>query len=362
MTPNEIAPHIETLRSRFAELESRLSDPSIFSRQKEFRDISREHQKLSTLVRRFDAWKSALAELDSNRKLFAEEQEDSEMRAMAAVEIERLEKETPIAEKEIRIALLPPDPNDGRDVIVEMRPAAGGEEAALFTGELSRAYTKYAESRGWRQEVLDLTGSSLGGIKEMIFSLSGADAYARMRYESGVHRVQRVPETEGSGRIHTSTITVSVMPEAEEVDIEIRTEDLRFDYFRSSGPGGQSVNRTDSAVRVTYLPTGLSVASQQEKSQHSNKATALRILRTRLLDEKRQTEAAKQAASKREQVGTGDRSERIRTYNFPQNRVTDHRYGVSVFDLPSLLEGELDRLLDEIIAIDAATRLGMIIK
>ena len=356
MTPNEIAPHIETMRSRFAELEARLADPGIFSRQKEYRDLSREHQKLSTLLKRYDAWTSALAELAGNRKLL-EDEKDPEMRELASAEIERLEKGIPLVERDIRVALLPPDPNDGKDVIVEIRPAAGGEEAALFAGELSRAYGKYAESKGWRQEILDLSGSSLGGVKEVIFSLAGADAYARMKYESGVHRVQRVPQTESSGRIHTSTITVSVMPEAEEVDIEIRMEDLRFDYFRSSGPGGQSVNRTDSAVRVTHIPSGMSVASQQEKSQHSNKATAIRILRARLFELKLQAEAAKQAASKREQIGTGDRSERIRTYNFPQNRITDHRFGVSVYDLPSLLEGEFDKLLDEIISLDSAAQL-----
>ena len=360
MTPDEIAPHIETMRTRSVELEGRLADPSIFSRQKEFRDISREHQKLTGLLKRFDSWKSAIAELDGNKKL-AEEEQEPEMKAMAITEIERLEKEIPAVEKSIRLALLPPDPNEGKDIIVEVRPAAGGEEAALFAGELSRAYAKYAESKGWKQEVLDLTGTALGGVKEIIFSLSGADAYSRMRYESGVHRVQRVPETEGSGRIHTSTITVAVMPEAEEVDIEIRQEDLRFDYFRASGPGGQGVNRTDSAVRVTHIPTGLSVASQQERSQHNNKATALRILRTRMLDEKRQTEAAKHANSKREQIGTGDRSERIRTYNFPQNRVTDHRFGVSVHDLPSLIEGDLDKLLDEIILIDSAAKMDALL-
>ncbi|MFA7231633.1 MAG: peptide chain release factor 1, partial [Victivallaceae bacterium] len=252
---------------------------------------------------------------------------------------------------------LPPDPNDSRNIIIEIRPAAGGDESALFVGDLYRLYSRYAEKRGWKLEILDMTASDLGGIKNLAFSLSGEDVFSRMKYESGVHRVQRVPTTESGGRIHTSTVTVAVMPEAEEVDIDIRQEDLRFDVFRSSGPGGQCVNTTDSAVRVTHIPTGVSVASQQEKSQHRNKEIAIRILRSRLLEVKQREEAAKQAADKRAQVGTGDRSERIRTYNFPQNRVTDHRYGITLYALPILLEGELDLLLEQIITIDCERQL-----
>ena len=252
--------------------------------------------------------------------------------------------------------MLPADENDSRNIIVEIRPAAGGDEAALFAGELARAYMRYADSKGWKTELLEENSSELGGVKSISFSLAGDDVYMYMKFESGVHRVQRVPVTEAAGRTHTSTVTVSIMPEAEAVEINIRPEDLRFDVFRSSGPGGQSVNTTDSAVRVTHIPTGVSVASQQEKSQHRNKEIALRILYARLLEAKQAEEAAKKSADKLSQVGTGDRSERIRTYNFPQNRVTDHRYNISSFDLPAVMEGEFERVIEPILALDAEMR------
>ena len=352
LKPEDISLHIKRLKDNFKELEKRLSDPGIFSRQKEYREVSKEHQKLSSLFQDYDRWTAAIVELDENRFLL-EEEDDEEMKSMVSVDIQNLEKEISSLENKVRILLVPPDPNDSRDIIVEIRPAAGGDEAALFAGDMYRAYTRFAEIKGWKLELLDFTGSALGGIKEAFFSLSGADVYSFMKYEFGVHRVQRIPTTESGGRIHTSTITVSVLPEAEEVELEIRTEDLRFDYFRSSGPGGQCVNTTDSAVRVTHIPTGVSVASQQEKSQHRNKATALRILRARLLEVQQQEEAAKQADSKRQQIGTGDRSERIRTYNFPQNRVTDHRFGISIYDLPSIMSGEFETLFEQIIAVDS---------
>ena len=244
-----------------------------------------------------------------------------------------------------------------KNIIVEIKPAAGGDEAALFTGDLFRAYLHYAEKQNWKIEILDETPTDLGGIKNVSFSLSGNEVFSRMKYESGVHRVQRVPSTEAAGRIHTSTVTVAIMPEAEEVELDIKQEDLRFDVFRSSGPGGQCVNTTDSAVRVTHIPSGISVASQQEKSQHRNKEIALRILYARLLELKQTEEAQKQAANKRSQVGTGDRSERIRTYNYPQNRVTDHRFNVSTFDLPKLMEGDFDLILAPIIQINCERQL-----
>ena len=352
LKPEDISLHINKLKERFKDLEQRLADPGIFSRQQEYREVSREHQKLTVLFKKYDRWVTATAELNDNRVLLNEE-EDEEMKSMVSADIQKLEEETVLLESKVRVSLMPPDPNDNRDIIVEIRPAAGGDEAALFAGDLYRAYTRFAEIKGWKFEVLDFTGSSLGGIKEVIFSLTGGDVYSFMKYEFGVHRVQRIPTTESGGRIHTSTITVSVLPEAEDVEIDIRQEDLRFDYFRSSGPGGQCVNTTDSAVRVTHIPTGISVASQQEKSQHRNKATALRILRAKLLEKEQQEEAAKQADSKRQQIGSGDRSERIRTYNFPQNRVTDHRYGVSIYDLPSIMEGEFESLFDQIRAVDS---------
>ena len=284
-------------------------------------------------------------------------EEDGEMRDLLTADIASLEEKSTKLEEEIQVSLLPPDPNDAKNIIVEIKPAAGGDEAALFAGELFRAYLHFAEKQGWKVEILDQSDTDLGGIKDVSFSLSGCDVFSLMKYESGVHRVQRVPATEAGGRIHTSTVTVAVMPEAEEVELDIRPEDLRFDVFRSSGPGGQCVNTTDSAVRVTHIPTGLSVASQQEKSQHRNKEIALRILYARMLEHKQQEEASKQAADKRSQVGTGDRSERIRTYNFPQNRVTDHRYNVSTFDLPKLMEGELNLILDQILMIVCEQRL-----
>ncbi|PWM83925.1 MAG: peptide chain release factor 1 [Lentisphaerae bacterium] len=359
MVPEDIAGYIENLHGRFAELEAALADPAIYARGAECRRVSQEHRKLETLFRKFDDWRKALAELADNREMLTAET-DAELRELIAADIADLEERAQKLEADIQISLLPPDPNDAKNIIVGIKPAAGGDEAALFAGELFRAYMKFAEKKGWRIEVLDQTDTELGGIKDVSFSLSGDEVYSLMKYESGVHRVQRVPATEAGGRIHTSTVTVAVMPEAEEVELDIRPEDLRFDVFRSSGPGGQCVNTTDSAVRVTHIPTGIAVASQQEKSQHRNKEIALRILYARLLEHKQQEEADKQAADKRSQVGTGDRSERIRTYNFPQNRVTDHRFNVNTFDLPKLMEGDLDLILDQILMIACERRLDQL--
>ena len=359
MVPEDIAGYIENLHGRFAELEAALADPAIYARGAECRRVSQEHRKLETLFRKFDDWRKALAELADNREMLTAET-DAELRELIAADIAELEVRAQKLEADIQISLLPPDPNDAKNIIVGIKPAAGGDEAALFAGELFRAYMKFAEKKGWRIEVLDQTDTELGGIKDVSFSLSGDEVYSLMKYESGVHRVQRVPATEAGGRIHTSTVTVAVMPEAEEVELDIRPEDLRFDVFRSSGPGGQCVNTTDSAVRVTHIPTGIAVASQQEKSQHRNKEIALRILYARLLEHKQQEEADKQAADKRSQVGTGDRSERIRTYNFPQNRVTDHRFNVNTFDLPMLMEGDLDLILDQILMIACERRLDQL--
>ncbi|WP_177995473.1 peptide chain release factor 1 [Victivallis lenta] len=356
MEPEDIAGYIDNLRGRFAELEERMADPAIYARGAEFRSVSQEHRKLGALFEKFESWKKALSELADNREMLTVE-EDGEMRDLLTADIASLEEKSTKLEEEIQVSLLPPDPNDAKNIIVEIKPAAGGDEAALFAGELFRAYLHFAEKQGWKVEILDQSDTDLGGLKDVSFSLSGCDVFSLMKYESGVHRVQRVPATEAGGRIHTSTVTVAVMPEAEEVELDIRPEDLRFDVFRSSGPGGQCVNTTDSAVRVTHIPTGLSVASQQEKSQHRNKEIALRILYARMLEHKQQEEASKQAADKRSQVGTGDRSERIRTYNFPQNRVTDHRYNVSTFDLPKLMEGELNLILDQILMIVCEQRL-----
>ena len=359
MVPEDIAGYIDNLRGRFAELEAALADPGIYARSAELRRVSQEHRRLETLFTQFDSWRKALAGIRENRELLASES-DAELRELAEADIAELEEKSRKLEAEIQLSLLPPDPNDAKNIIIEIKPAAGGDEAALFAGELFRAYVKFAERQGWKLEILDQSDTDLGGIKAVSFSLSGDEVYSKMKYESGVHRVQRVPTTEAGGRIHTSTVTVAVMPEAEEVELDIRPEDLRFDVFRSSGTGGQCVNTTDSAVRVTHIPTGLSVASQQEKSQHRNKEIALRILYARMLEHKQQQEADKQAADKRSQVGTGDRSERIRTYNFPQNRVTDHRFNINTFDLPKLMEGELELILDQILMIACERRLDQL--
>ncbi len=356
MTPQEISGYIDGLKDHFKELEQRLSDPSIYSKPLVAKAVSREHRKLDNLFKDFEAWKSALVEIEENKELLQEE-DDEELKEMISADLEVLEIKAEKLESGIQLALLPPDPNDARNIIVEIRPAAGGDEAALFAGELLRLYTHYSESKNWKLEVLGQSASDLGGIKSVAFSLSGDSVYSRMKYESGVHRVQRVPATESGGRIHTSTVTVSVMPEAEEVELNLDPAELRVDVFRASGPGGQCVNTTDSAVRITHIPTGVCVVSQQEKSQHRNREIAMRILCARLLEVKQQEEADKQAADKRAQVGTGDRSERIRTYNYPQNRVTDHRYNITLYHLPRVLEGELDILLDPIISIDCERQL-----
>jgi peptide chain release factor 1 len=356
MTPEDIAPYLSKLETRFKELETKLADPAIYANHQESAKVSREHQKLAKLFKSHQRWVKALEELDDNRTMLQEE-EDEELHEMILPDIEMLEAEVKTLESSIRISLLPPDPNEDKNTIVEIRPAAGGDESALFAGDLFRLYSRYAEKKGWKLEVLDQTCSALGGIKSIAFSLSGDDVYSKMKYEKGVHRVQRIPSTESGGRIHTSTVTVAIMPEAEEVELKINPEDIKLDVFRASGPGGQSVNTTDSAVRLTHTPTGVVVISQQEKSQHRNKEIAMRILCARLLERQQQEEMEKMSADKKAQIGTGDRSERIRTYNFPQNRITDHRFGVTIHDLPKLLEGELDILLENIIAIDCERQL-----
>jgi peptide chain release factor 1 len=282
------------------------------------------------------------------------------MRTMAREEIARLESREAELTDELRVQLVPRDPNDERNVIVEVRAGAGGDEASLFAADLYRMYARYAERRRWKVEVLSTSESGSGGLKEVIAEVRGSGAYSRLKFESGVHRVQRVPTTEASGRIHTSTATVSVLPEADEVEIQIDDKDLRVDVYRSSGPGGQSVNTTDSAVRITHLPTGLMVAIQDEKSQHKNRAKAMSVLRARLLELEQDRMAAERGDERRSQVGSGERSEKIRTYNVPDDRVTDHRVGITVHDLPGLLEGDLDRLLEPLIEADQAQRLAQI--
>lgn len=356
MTPAEIEDNIINLKERFEEVTVLLSNPEIYTKQDECRSLSRERQKLEKLFDNFDLWVKDLEEIEENSEMLLCE-EDEDFKSVIAADIDKLKKEVESLEASIMGSLLPVDPNDSKNIIVQIKPAAGGDEAALFAGELYRAYLNYADKMGWSHETLEFSDSDLGGIKDAVFSLSGDEVYSRMKYESGVHRVQRIPSTESGGRIHTSTMTVSVLPEADEVELDIDPGDLRIDVYRASGPGGQCVNTTDSAVRITHVPTNTVVTSQQEKSQHRNKDLAMRVLRARLLEKKEAAEAAEHAASKKSQVGTGDRSERIRTYNFPQNRITDHRYNVSVHNLPKLLEGEFDVLLDQIVTIECTKRL-----
>jgi peptide chain release factor 1 len=336
---------LESLAAKVPELERLLSDPSVTGNAREMQRVGRELAELRPLAEAHARYLKALRELDENRAMLDAET-DPEMKAMAREEIGRLSGDIGRLEEEIRLLLIPKDPNDEKNILIEIRAGAGGEEASLFATELFRAYSMYADGKRWKVEVLSRSETGLGGTKEVIAMIEGKGAYRRLKFESGVHRVQRVPATEAGGRIHTSTVTVAVMPEAEEYDVQINPDDLRIDVFRSSGPGGQSVNTTDSAVRITHVPTGLVVQCQDEKSQLKNKAKALKILRSRLYDAEMEKRNAERADLRRSQVGTGDRSERIRTYNFPQNRVTDHRIGLTVHQLSSVLSGGFDPFID----------------
>ncbi|MEW6658912.1 MAG: peptide chain release factor 1 [Thermodesulfobacteriota bacterium] len=337
---------LETLDQRFQELERMLGDPEVIKSQDIYQKSRKEHAELAPLVHTFRRYRQVQKELGESQALLQEEA-DEELKALAREEIDSLKGQAAAQEEELRLLLLPKDPNDEKNVLLEIRAGTGGEEAALFVADLFRMYSRLAERHRWKVEVLSHSPSGMGGLKEIIASISGDRVYSRLKYESGVHRVQRVPVTESQGRIHTSAVTVAILPEAEEVDVQINPEELRIDVFRSSGPGGQSVNTTDSAVRVTHLPTGLVVSCQDEKSQHKNKAKALKVLRARLLDLKEQEQHQQIAQERKTQVGTGDRSERIRTYNFPQSRITDHRIGFSCHGLKmeAALDGELDELI-----------------
>ncbi len=338
---------VEQIERRYKELEDLLGDPAVLSNQKTYHAYAKEHSALAPIVRAYTEYRSVKAELEANRILL--DDPDPDMRELAGEEMERLEERFSIVEKDLMFLLLPKDPNDDKNIIVEIRAGTGGEEAALFASDLFRMYLRYAEKRHWRTEILTRHETGIGGVKEIIFLLEGKETYSRLKYESGVHRVQRVPETEAQGRVHTSTVTVAVLPEAEEVDVEINPEDLRIDLYRSSGRGGQHVNTTDSAVRITHLPTGMVVTCQDERSQHKNKAKAMKVLRSRLLEKETQEQADRISQGRKSMVGTGDRSERIRTYNFPQSRVTDHRIGLTLYKLDVILTGELDQIIDPII-------------
>jgi peptide chain release factor 1 len=341
---------------RHTELRDLLAAPDLAG--SEVARLSKEYSDLTPVVDAIGALRRAQTEM-ADAEALASDGGDAEMRALAQAELQALKEKLPQLEQEVKLLLLPKDEADARNSILEVRAGTGGEEAALFAADLFRMYQRYASQRGWRFEVMDVSETGLGGFKEATASISGRDVFQRLKFESGVHRVQRVPETEGSGRIHTSAATVAVLPEAEEVDIHIDEKDLRIDVFRSSGPGGQSVNTTDSAVRITHLPTGIVVSQQDEKSQHKNKAKALKVLRARLYERERQAREAERAASRRSQVGSGDRSERIRTYNFPQGRVTDHRINLTLYKIDKVLSGEaLDEFTDALLAEDQAARLA----
>lgn len=339
---------LEEVERRYSELERALVDPQVVTSPKEYARLAKERANLEPLVALYQDWKRLRNEIEGHKELL--QSEDEELRELAKVELPGLRERLQQIELDLRKLLLPRDPNDDRNVVLEIRAATGGDEATLFAADLFRMYTRYAERQGWRVEVLSASPSDIGGFKEVIALIEGKGAYSRLKYEGGVHRVQRIPKTEAAGRIHTSTVTVAVLPEAEEVEVEIdEGKDLRIDVFRSSGPGGQSVNTTDSAVRITHLPTGLVVACQDEKSQHKNKAKALKILRARLLERARAEQHAEVAESRRSMVGSGERSERIRTYNFPQTRVTDHRINLTLYALDRVLDGELEPLIDALL-------------
>ena len=345
--------------NKYEELSVKISDPSIMANQKEWRKLCKEHADLEIIVTAYREYKKVLEDLEANKEML-EEESDKEMREMLSEEISMLKEQEVELENKIQILLLPKDPNDDKNVFVEIRAGAGGDEAALFAANLFRMYTRYAETQRWQVEMMSSNENDLGGFKEVVFMIKGQGAYSKLKYESGVHRVQRVPDTESSGRIHTSTATVAVLPEVDDVDIEINEKDLRIDVYRSSGNGGQCVNTTDSAVRITHLPTGTVVACQDEKSQLKNKEKALKILRTRLYDLEQAKAHAEMAAEKKSLVGTGDRSERIRTYNFPQGRVTDHRIGLTLHKLQQILDGDLEEVVSALTTYDQTEKLKVV--
>lgn len=348
---------LQGIEDKLEKINSSLCDPEVVSNQEEYKKLMREAKTLTPIVEKFREYKKANSDLTEAKEMLADSSLDKEFRDMASEEAAEAQKKTEELKEELKVLLLPKDPNDYKNVIVEIRGGAGGEEAALFAGSLFRMYSMYAERKGWKTEIMNENPTALGGYKEISFMIEGEGAYSRLKFESGVHRVQRVPETESQGRVHTSTVTVAVLPEAEEVEFTLDPADLQIDVFRSSGAGGQKVNKTSSAIRVTYLPTGMVVECQDERSQYKNKDKALKVLRSRLLEEKTAKQNAEIAGERRSQVGTGDRSERIRTYNFPQGRVSDHRIGLTLYKIEAIMNGDLDEIIDALVTADTAEKL-----
>ena len=350
---------LEDLVRRLEELNIELTDPDVISNQDKYRQLMKEQNELTPIVEKYQEYRAAKDGVEDSLAIL-EEENDEEMRELAKEELADCKAKVESCEQELKILMLPKDPNDDKNVIVEIRAGAGGDEAALFAAEIYRMYVHYADSRRWKTEMISLNENGIGGFKECVFMITGQGAYSRLKYESGVHRVQRVPETESGGRIHTSTITVAIMPEAEEVDVVIDEKDIRIDVMRASGNGGQCVNTTDSAVRLTHYPTGIVIYSQTEKSQLQNKEKAFRLLRSKLYDLELEKQQASEAEARRSQIGTGDRSEKIRTYNFPQGRVTDHRIKLTLYKLDQIMNGDLNELIDSLIAADQTAKLAQV--
>lgn len=348
---------LEVAKNRYEEINLKLSDPDVISNQDEYRKLMKEHAELEELVLKYNEYKAVEKNIEEAKELLNEKL-DKEFHEMVQAELEESERKLEAITKELKILLMPKDPNDEKNVIVEIRGGAGGEEAALFAGVLFRMYTRYAERKGWKTEMVDSNPTEIGGFKEVVFSITGKGAYSRLKFESGVHRVQRVPTTEANGRIHTSTVTVAVLPEVDEVDVYINPADLQIDTYRSGGAGGQHVNKTESAIRITHIPTGIVVTCQDERSQHKNREKAMKVLRSKLYEMALEQQNSEVAQARKSQVGTGDRSERIRTYNYPQGRVTDHRIGLTLYRLDDILDGDIDEIIDALITAEQAEKLS----